>query len=117
MVWNDDDRLTSEITELLEQEALALKQACFSDLAELAHRKEALIRQGAEAGLSQDSIKRIKHLTRRNAALMEGSMRGLSAAMHRLETLKDPAIALNTYDGSGRRQALVPGSMSNERRA
>jgi hypothetical protein len=117
VAWNDPDALSQAMVLLLQDEAEALRGADFARLEALADSKEHLIRRAAAALPDAQAAEGIRRLAQRNAALMEGAMDGLRAAMAGLAAARAPAPPLNTYDGSGRRHALDRGSAVTSHRA
>ncbi len=102
----DSDRLAGELETLLEGEADALRAARFAELDAIAQRKESLVARGAIDALGPQAVERLRVLSQRNAALLDGARGGLKAAMARIEAGRAPVPDLNTYDLNGRRRAI-----------
>lgn len=103
----DPDRFADQLETLLEEEAEALRDARFAELDEIAQRKESLVARGAVEALDTRKVERLRALSQRNNALLDGARSGLKAAVSRIEALRAPAPDLNTYDLHGRRRAIA----------
>jgi NADPH-dependent ferric siderophore reductase len=63
-----------------------------------------------------DALQRLRAKADRNARCLEAAGRGLRAAQRRLAEIRGAGRALNTYDGTGQRQAIAPAAPQVMRR-
>lgn len=107
----------ASLSEMLEQEAAALRAGDFAALEGLAGRKAGLLEDLATSPLSAGAAAALRSRAERNARLLEAARAGLENGMRRLRTLAAPAAPLQTYDGTGQRNVLAAPPAGARRRA
>jgi flagellar biosynthesis/type III secretory pathway chaperone len=107
------------LTELLENEAQALRRADYSALEDMSERKMSLIEALSQPDTPPDpeTARRLQDLLRRNEALYEATMGGLRSVIDRLKTVARVSSHLDTYTAAGAIKDLGPARSSFEKRS
>lgn len=112
----DDTAHSVELLErLLDVERHAIRTGAFAGLAELAARKEELIKRVRAA--PADTLERLRGRARINQHLLASALKGVRAAQRRLDMITRASRSLNSYDALGRARTVASGGSSVERRA
>jgi len=105
--------LSKQLFELLDLEHEALITSNFSKLEQLSQKKEALSKaiQDSSSRLEASSIEKIRSKTEKNSQLFEANLKGIRAAIDKIEEGRHSFGQLKTYDFQGQlstRRTLTP---------
>jgi hypothetical protein len=97
----------NQLDALLEHERRALLQGDLEAIAALLNRKEALIDAlNAQAPGPKADLLSLQGKVHRNQALLDGALEGIRKVAGRISTFRKIRHTLETYDKTGRKQAI-----------
>jgi flagellar biosynthesis/type III secretory pathway chaperone len=101
------DSASDALEDLLDKERAAVLAARFDVLDRLTAEKERLIGLVARGDADPDALQRLRIASERNGRLLAAMRAGVQAAQKRITALRVPNAPLQTYDASGRVQAMT----------
>ena len=109
-------QIMTQLTDLLEEERVALVAGALDRLPELRSRKESLLAE-LEAAPDRTLPAELRELCERNQLLISAALDGTKAALKRMAELRAVQSQLSTYESAGRKQSVPAKPGSLERKA
>lgn len=123
-MMSDERQIWQRLGRMLEQEAEAIRAGDLLALARLAPEKATLV-AAAEAGVQRggtppgaaEALAGLRRQAAANQRRLGATLKGMRAALRRLDGLRRAGRSLQSYDASGRPQTIGAPQGSLERRA
>jgi len=111
----DQVEASDALADLLERERTAVLGGRFDVLERLMAEKERLVHVVSRDGAAPNALLQLKSASERNAGLLQAMRAGVVAAQKRIGAMRKQSEPLQTYDATGRVQAIntTPGKLGH----
>jgi len=106
MGWFEKVSAAGALADLFERERRAVIAGRFDLLSRLVVEKERQLASVVRAETDREIVENLRDMAERNKRLLAAMDAGIRSALGRLEQLRNPPAALQTYDAAGQRQPV-----------